>query len=189
MIHLDRAIIRGSTFFIPLHLTMKKQRFLTHKQAVRQVLDELGGRARLQDIYPRVIPLIHYKKGSNIQATLRRLLQTTPDSFRHSVGMRGWYELISYQEELAMRDRKIAELTKSQITKEKIISVFAGFDMPQEKMFAKQMMQMLFRGNPAWESAYKVLKRGGYFKDMNFMSKVEINNHFHSEINAVNIKG
>ena len=31
---------------------MKKQETLTHKEAVKKVLEELGGRARLRDIYP-----------------------------------------------------------------------------------------------------------------------------------------
>jgi ribosomal protein L20A (L18A) len=53
---------------------MKEQEKLTHKEAVKKVLEELGGRARLRDIYPRVIPLVKYKPGSDIRATLRRLL-------------------------------------------------------------------------------------------------------------------
>ena len=61
---------------------------MTHKEAVRKALEELGGRARLRDIYPRVIPIIKFKPGSNIQATLRRQLQTTPTLFRHVEGMK-----------------------------------------------------------------------------------------------------
>ena len=69
---------------------MKKQGELTHKEAVKKALEELGGRARLKDIYPRVIPLVKYKPGSDIKATLRRLLQTTPEFFRPVEGMKGW---------------------------------------------------------------------------------------------------
>ena len=126
---------------------MKKQGELTHKEAVKKALEELGGRARLKDIYPRVIPLVKYKPGSDIKATLRRLLQTTPELFRPVEGMKGWWELVSYRKELADKDKKIAELTNSNITKDGIINAFNGFDS-------------------FWENAYKDMKSAGYFKDI-----------------------
>lgn len=152
-------------FFCTFARMKKKKSILTHKEAVRKALEELGGRARLRDIYPRVIPYIKYKPGSNIKATLRRQLQTTPELFRHVEGMKGWYELISYQEELSKRDKKIAILTKSQITEDVIIKAFDNFDSFFEKLFAKQIMQSMFQGHPAWEKAYKKMKRDGFFKD------------------------
>lgn len=80
---------------------MHGETFLTHKEAVKQALEELGGRARLRDIYPRVIPLVKYKPGSDIRATLRRLLQTTPDLFRHTEGRKGWWEQTWYRWEIS----------------------------------------------------------------------------------------
>ncbi len=145
---------------------MKKQGELTHKEAVKKALEELGGRARLRDIYPRVIPLVKYKPGSDIKATLRRLLQTTPELFRPVEGMKGWWELVSYRKELADKDKKIAELTNSNITKDGIINAFNGFDSLTERVYAKQMMQLMFHGNTAWENAYKDMKSAGYFKDI-----------------------
>jgi hypothetical protein len=145
---------------------MKKQGELTHKEAVKKALEELGGRARLRDIYPRVIPLVKYKPGSDIKATLRRLLQTTPELFRPVEGMKGWWELVSYRKELADKDKKIAELTNSNITKDGIIDAFNGFDSLTERVYAKQMMQLMFHGNTAWENAYKDMKSAGYFKDI-----------------------
>lgn len=145
---------------------MKKQGELTHKEAVKKALEELGGRARLRDIYPRVIPLVKYKPGSDIKATLRRLLQTTPKLFRPVEGMKGWWELVSYRKELADKDKKIAELTNSNITKDGIINAFNGFDSLTERIYAKQMMQLMFHGNTAWENAYKDMKSAGYFKDI-----------------------
>ena len=145
---------------------MKIQGELTHKEAVKKALEELGGRARLKDIYPRVIPLVRYKPGSDIKATLRRLLQTTPELFRPVEGMKGWWELVSYRKELADKDKKIAELTNSNITKDGIINAFSGFDSLTERIYAKQMMQLMFHGNTAWENAYKDMKSAGYFKDI-----------------------
>lgn len=145
---------------------MKKQVFQTHKEAVKRALEELGGRARLKDIYPRVIPYIKYKPGSDIKATLRRLLQTTPELFRRTDGRKGWWELISYQEELAEKDRIIAQLTKGHITNDMIIKAFDNFDNLVERTYAKQNMQILFGGLYAWESAYKEMKAKGYFNDV-----------------------
>ena len=144
---------------------MHEQIFLTHKEAVKKALEDLGGRARLRDIYPRVIPCVKYKPGSDIRATLRRLLQTTPELFRPVEGMKGWWELVSFQNELADKDKKIAELTCSNITKEGIINAFNCFDSLMERIYAKQMMQLMFHGNAAWENAYKDMKGAGYFKD------------------------
>jgi hypothetical protein len=152
-------------FFLTFVGIMKKQGELTHKEAVKNALVEMGGRARLRDIYPRVIPFVKYKPGSDIRATLRRLLQTTPELFRPVEGMKGWWELVSYQEELAAKDKKIAELTSSTITKERIINAFNSFDSLTERLYAKQMMQLMFGGNLAWESAYLAMKNAGYFKD------------------------
>ena len=152
-------------FFRTFANSMKKQRFMTHKEATKKALEELGGRARLKDIYPRVIPHIQYKAGSNIQATLRRLLQTTPELFRPVEGMRGWWELVSYQEELAARDRKIEELNKSHISKEEIIQSFNDFDTMGERLDAKRMMQQMFPSNTAWRSAYLEMRKAGYFRE------------------------
>lgn len=162
---MDRPLTQRSAFFVSLQTGMKKKDVLTHKEAVRRALEELGGRARLRDIYPRVIPHIVYKPGSDVKATLRRLLQTTPELFRHTEGKRGWWELVSFQEELAARDRKIEELNRLHITTEQIISGFNDYDTLIERIYAKQVMQMLFHGNAAWETAYKKMKKAGYFKD------------------------
>lgn len=161
-------------FFLTFATMKKEQVKLTHKEAVKKVLEELGGRARLRDIYPRVIPLVKYKPGSDIKATLRRLLQTTPSLFRHTEGRKGWWELVSYQEELAEKDRIIAELTNGQITKDVIIKAFDSCDNLVERTYAKQSMQILFRGLDAWETAYKEMQKLGYFKDV--QPQVNLNN-------------
>lgn len=84
---------------------------MTQKEALKQALEQLGGRAQLKEIYPIVLPLIQFKEGSDIQATLRTTMQRAPKVFRHSPNMPdGWWELVSYQEEIAVRDQRIKEL-------------------------------------------------------------------------------
>lgn len=152
---------------------------MTHKEAVKKALEELGGRARLKDIYPRVIPNIKYKPGSDIRATLRRLLQTTPKLFRRVEGMTGWYELVSYQEQLAEKDKKINELMQMHISKDEIIQAFNNLDCLHERLYVKRTMELMFRGNSAWDSAYKEMKKAGCFKEPE--PKIILNNpHFES---------
>ena len=83
---------------------------MTQKDALEQALKELGGRARLQDIYPVALKYITHKEGSKIYDSLRGCMHDKR-RFRPSPGMpTGWYELFSFQEEIASRDRRIKEL-------------------------------------------------------------------------------
>ena len=98
------------SIFAPM---IKQKVIMTHVNALKHVLVELGGRAQLKDIYPRVIKLITFKEGSNIQATLRTALQRNTKYFRQSEGKpNGWWELVSYQEELATLKKENEELKK-----------------------------------------------------------------------------
>lgn len=84
---------------------------MTQKEALKQALEQLGGRAQLQEIYPLVLPLIQFKEESDIQATLRTTMKRAPQVFRHSPNKPdGWWELVSYQEEIAVRDKEIEQL-------------------------------------------------------------------------------
>ena len=83
---------------------------MTQKEAIIRVLDEFGGRANLKDVYLRVIKLAVFKKDSDEKATIRTTLQRHPELFRQSPGKRGCWELVSFQEEIASRDKRIKEL-------------------------------------------------------------------------------
>lgn len=84
---------------------------MTQKEAIIKALEEHGGRERLPVIYPRVIQLATFKPDSDKQATIRTTLQRHPECFRQSPGKpQGWWELVSYQEEIASRDKRIKEL-------------------------------------------------------------------------------
>lgn len=96
------------SIFAPM---IEQKIIMTHVNALKHVLAELGGRAQLKEVYPRVIKLITFKEGSNIQATLRTALQRNPKYFRQSEGKPdGWWELVSYQEEFAALKKKNEEL-------------------------------------------------------------------------------
>ena len=96
---------------------------MTQKEAIIKALEEHGGRERLPVIYPRVIQLATFKPDSDKQATIRTTLQRHPECFRHSPGKPdGWWELVSFQEEIASRDNRIAELEALLIDRDKEIS-------------------------------------------------------------------
>ena len=101
----------------------KKKQDITQKAAIVKALEERGGRARLSDIYPRVIELATFKEDSNKEATIRATMQRHPELFRHSPGKPdGWWELTSFQEDIAIRDRRIAELEALLSAKDKEIT-------------------------------------------------------------------
>ena len=96
------------TFALKLEL-----KYMTQKEAIIHVLEEFGGRANLTDVYPRVIKLSVFKKDSDKKATIRATIQRHPELFRQSPGKKGWWELVSYQEEVAALKKENEELKDS----------------------------------------------------------------------------
>ena len=93
---------------------------MTQKEAIEKALQILGGRASLKEIYPLAFQYGDFSGSKDKEATIRNYLQTSPKMFRHSPGMpTGWYELISYQDEIAKfkqeivkRDEEISSLKR-----------------------------------------------------------------------------
>lgn len=83
---------------------------MTQKEAIIKALEVFGGRAELSDLYPHVLKMTKFKPGSNAKATIRTTLQRNPYVFRQSEAKRGVWELVSFQEDIAARDRRIKEL-------------------------------------------------------------------------------
>lgn len=94
---------------------------MTQKEAIIKALKELGGRAKLADIYPRVIQLGDFKEGSDKRATIRALLQRSPECFRPTPDKKGWWELLSYQEKIARLRQAISDLETRLAEKDKEI--------------------------------------------------------------------
>ena len=97
-------ILFGLHYFVFL----QTKKYMNQKEAVNTALQRLGGRAHLADIYRLAHPLADWSGSQDWKATLRWYLQKGADTFRSH--KRGWWELISYQEELASRDARIKEL-------------------------------------------------------------------------------
>ena len=96
-------ILLGWYYFVFLQTKNMNQ-----KEAVITALQRLGGRAHLADIYKLAYPLADWSGSQDWKATLRWYLQKGTDTFRSHE--RSWWELISYQEEISVRDQRIKEL-------------------------------------------------------------------------------
>ena len=85
---------------------------MTISEACEKAIKELGGRAHLSDIYPRVLKMVKFT-GATPTNSIRTEMKNHPLLFRHSPNKpRGWWELTSYQEEVAELKNQIVELTE-----------------------------------------------------------------------------
>lgn len=133
---------------------------MTQKEAIIKALEEHGGRERLPIIYPRVIQLAKFKPGSDKQATIRTTLQRHPESFCQSPGKpKGWWELVSYQEDIACRDQRIAELEELLAVKEKEIAEWKNVPTEDDfvKRFVKKVKHHLKRDKKTVEEIRKLM--------------------------------
>lgn len=105
---------------------------MTQKDALELALKELGGRANLKDIYPIALKYITHKDGSKIYDSLRGAIHDKR-RFRPSLGMpQGWYELPSYQEEVAALKKENEELKE---TNKQLIAI------PKEAEFVDKFLK------------------------------------------------
>lgn len=81
---------------------------MTQRDAIIEALNRLGGKANLSDIYRFAYTLADFSGSKDWKATIRWHLQKETNTFRTT--KRGCWELVSYQEEIASRDRRIKEL-------------------------------------------------------------------------------
>ena len=82
---------------------------MTQKEAIIEALTRLGGKASLTDIYKHAYCIGDFRGSKDWKATIRGYLLQEDKTFRASKE-RGVWELASYQEEIAIRDKRIKEL-------------------------------------------------------------------------------
>ena len=100
----------------------------------------LGGKALLKQIYPVAIKLIGKNTRSlDIKATIRRELNSSPLHFKATPGVEGSWELLSHQEDIVWRDRRIAELEAMLAAKDEEIAKLKN--VPTEDDFVKKIVK------------------------------------------------
>ena len=82
---------------------------MAQKDAIIEALKRLGGKAKMSEICKLARNIGDFSHGKTPDNTIRNCIYTNPGDFRQSKE-KGWWELVSYQEELASRDRRIKEL-------------------------------------------------------------------------------
>jgi hypothetical protein len=136
---------------------MKKIGNMTHKEAVRNALEMLGGRAHTQQIYPIAIKLIgNNTKSKNIKATIRRELNSSPYAFKPTPGKEGYWELIEFQEEIVERDKLIADLKSQLAAKDEELKTIKTEDAFM-KRFVKAVKHLLKREEKVVDEIRKLL--------------------------------
>ena len=130
---------------------------MTQKDALEQALKDLGGRAHLQDIYPVALKYITHKEGSKIYDSLRgcihdkRRIRPSPDK------PQGWYELLSFQEEVAALKKENEELKESN----KLL-----MSIPKEAEFVEKFLEEIMneykRKRPNADPIRNILRHMGH---------------------------
>ena len=82
---------------------------MTINEACIKVLTELGGKAPLKIICAKVQEIVVLRGATPYNSICTELI-THPKNFRRSPGQKGWWELTSYQEEIAKLKELVAEL-------------------------------------------------------------------------------
>ena len=82
---------------------------MTINEACIKVLTELGGKAPLKLICLKVQEIVVFKGATPYNSICTELINH-PKNFRRSEGQKGWWELTSYQEEVATLKKENAEL-------------------------------------------------------------------------------
>ncbi len=128
---------------------------MNQKEAVVEALKKLGGRAHLSDIYKFAYPLADWSGSQNWQNTLRWYLQKGTDTFRSP--KRGWWELTSFQEELAALKKENEELKESN----KVLMA-----IPKEAEFVEKFLQEVMneykRKRPNADPIRNILRHMGH---------------------------
>ena len=119
----------------------------TQKEAARKALEILGGRAQMKYICLVAAHLIgHNTQAKDVKNNVRREIYTNSTLFQRVPDMPdGWWELVSYQEEIAVRDNEI-EALKAEVERLKKV--------PTEDDFVKKLIkatktQFRFKRNEA----------------------------------------
>lgn len=130
---------------------------MTISKACVEALSDLGGRAHLSDIYPRVLKLVKLT-GATPTNSIRTEMKNHPLLFRHSSNKpKGWWELTSYQEEVAELKKQIAELTEEN---RQLMAIPKEADFVEK--FLKEVMNEYKRKRESADPIRNILRHMGH---------------------------
>ena len=169
---------------------------MTQKEAIIKALEMLGGRAQLKGIYPIAMELVHFG-GKTPENTIRNCLQKHPEDFRPSPGKpSGWWELTSFQEEIAEMKAEIQTL-KGENERLRAVPTEDDFvnklvtDAENRYKYEKDMtkaIRVILYNLGRTEDAAKLdawIDGREYKPTMNFEGDYVVNKHIDHEVNGV----
>lgn len=182
------VMVKNSTF-------ATKKKIMTQKEAIIEALKRLGGKAVLDDIYKLAYKLADFSGSKDWKATIRWYLQKETDAFRSSG--RGSWELLSYQEEIACRDRRIKVL-EEEVAALRAVKTEDGFVKQivnetkqlykHEKEKIEVVRQILYKvGRYDAEEELDALIEGREYKPspVHIHGDYVVNKHVDNEVNGV----
>ena len=124
---------------------------MTQGEAVIKALEDLGGKASLKQIYALAKTYVTFGTKTP-EESIRAILQRSPKA-KQKVKGSGWWELVSYQEEIAQleqaisaRDKRIQEL-EAQMTPtaifERMANMYMNASMNKDKDDRKEVCNIL----------------------------------------------
>ena len=128
---------------------------MTQKEAIIEALKQLGGKAKMCEICKRAIGIGDFSGSKNPGNTVRNCIYTNPHEFRPSGG--GWWELVSYQEEIAELKTQIAELAE---TNKQLMAIPKEAEFVDK--FLKEVMNDYKRNRGAAEPIRNILRHMGH---------------------------
>lgn len=129
---------------------------MTINEACIKVLTELGGKAPLKLICLKVQEIVVFRGATPYNSICTELINH-PKNFRRSEGQKGWWELTSYQEEVANLKSKIVELTE---TNKQLIAIPKEADFVDR--FLKEVMNEYKRKRGDADPIRNILRHMGH---------------------------
>ena len=170
---------------------------MTQKEAIIKALKNLGGKATLNEIYPIAYSLADFSGSKDWKATIRWYLQKETDSFRSA--KRGSWELLSYQEDIARRDKRIKELeaeiarlrgkTEDDFVKRLVRETKHLYKHEKDKI--EVIRQILYKvgRNDAEEELDAWIEGREYKPSINVSGDYVVTKHVDNEVNGVASRG
>ena len=129
---------------------------MTINEACIKVLTELGGRAPLKLLCAKVQEIIVFKGATPYNSICTELINH-PKNFRRTEGKKGWWELVSYQEEVAALKKEIEELKESN---KRLMSIPKEAEFVEK--FLKEIMNDYKRRRPNADPIRNILRHMGH---------------------------
>lgn len=172
---------------------------MTQKEAIIKALEKLGGKAKMSEICKLAKSIGDFSGSNDASATIRNCIYKHPQDFLSSE-QKDYWQLVSYQEEIACRDRRIKELEEenSRLKVKKTEDDFVKRLVRETKHLYKHekdkievIRQILYKvgRNDAEEELDAWIEGREYKSSINVSGDYVVTKHVDNEVNGVAFGG